>query len=411
MTVAAILHADLDSFYASVEVRDDPSLRGRPVAVGGGVILAATYEARRFGVQSAMSGAEARRRCPDLVIVPARFTAYVEASRAVMEILERYTPLVEPISIDEAFLDVRGSIPLFGSPASIAGRIRRDVQTDVELPISVGVATTKHLAKIASRVAKPDGLVVVEAGSEDEFLHPLPVGYIWGVGPVTRERLARYGIHTIGELAALPPGALGGWLGPHWGQRLWELAHNRDVRHVERDSTTGSVGAQSAGSATDLEQRHRTLLALAERIGTRLRRRGRAGRRVTVRVRFSDMTAVTRAATLPGPVAETSAIYHQAAALTDALVADRAEGRDVSLVGISISLLQEAPNIQLELPLGSLGDDPIVRAGSSENVRHHDLDAAVDRARERFGRDAVQRATVARDWPEVRSPIDEMDAG
>lgn len=407
---ATVLHADLDAFYASVEVRDEPSLAGKPVAVGGGVILAATYEARRFGVRAAMGGREARRRCPGLIVVPARFTAYVETSRVVMEILERYTPAIEPISIDEAFLDVTGSVGLFGPPVEIARRIRADVRSECRLPISVGVATTKHLAKIASRVAKPDGLVVVEAGQEEEFLHPLPVGHLWGVGPVGVERLARYGITTIGDLAALPPAALAAWMGPHWGEHLWHLAHNHDARRVQRERTAGSVGAQSASRATDVEERHRILLNLAERIGTRLRRKERAGRRVTVRVRFADMTAVTRAATLPGPVSETTAIYHQAAALADALVAERGEGREVSLVGISISLLQQAPHIQLELPLGSLGADPVVRAGSSENVRQHDLDAAVDRARARFGRDAVQRASVARDTPEIRSPVDEMDA-
>jgi DNA polymerase-4 len=409
MDAASILHADLDSFYAAVEVRDDPSLRGRPVAVGGGVVLAATYEARRFGVRSAMTGREARRRCPGLVIVPARFDAYVEASRRVMEILEGTTPLAEPISIDEAFLDVSGSVALFGSPEEIGQGIRSDVREHVGLPISVGVATTKHLAKIASRVAKPDGIVVVDAGRESEFLHPLPVGHLWGVGRVTEERLGRYGIRTIGELAALPPGSLGGWLGPHWGRRLWDLAHNRDVRQVETERTRGSVGAQSAGPATDVEVRHRNLLALAERIGTRLRRRQRAGRRVTVRVRFSDMQSATRAATLPGPISETTAIYQQSAALADALVAERAAGREITLVGISIALLEQAPHIQLELPLSDLGSAPATRAGSTTNVRHHDLDAAVDRARERFGRSAVQRAAVVRDRPEVRSPIDQLD--
>jgi len=407
---ATILHADLDAFYASVAVRDDPTLRGLPVAVGGGVILAATYEARRFGVRSAMSGAEARRRCPELRIVPASFEEYVASSKLVMEVFERYTPLVQSISIDEAFLDVAGSVGLFGPPSSMAASIREAVRTEIGLPISVGAATTKHLAKIASRVAKPDGLIVVPAGRETEFLHPLPVTYLWGVGPVGEKRLARYGIHTIGELAAFRPDTLASWLGEHWGPHLWHLANNRDSRPVERSSSAGSVGAQSAGRATDVEVRHRTLLSLSERVGTRLRRKTRAGRRITVRVRFDDMTAVTRAAMLPGPIAETDAIYHQAAALADALVADRGEGREVSLVGISVSLLQKAPHIQLELALDGLPEDAVVRAGSADNTRQHDLDEAVDRARERFGRGAVRRAANLGFEAEIRSPSDELEA-
>jgi DNA polymerase-4 len=407
---ADILHADLDAFYAAVEVRDDPTLAGLPVAVGGGVVLAATYEARRFGVRSAMNGREARRRCPELRVVPARFEAYVDASTQVMEILERFTPKIEKISIDEAFLDVSGAKELFGSPEQIARRLRRTVRDEVGLPISVGIATTKHLAKIASRVAKPDGMIYVPPGKEQDFLHPLPVAYLWGVGPVGEANLARYGIHTVGELAALDEATLGTWVGHHWGPHLWDLANNRDARSVERDHTAGSVGAQSASRATDVEARHRNLLSLSERIGTRLRRKERAGRRITVRVRFGDMTAVTRAVTLPGPVNETTAIYHQAAALADGLVAERGDGRQVTLVGISVSLLQKAPHIQLELPMDDLDGDPVVRAGSARNVLHHDLDAAVDQARERFGTGAVRRASTLGSEPEVRSPTDELEA-
>ncbi len=407
---ATILHADLDAFYASVEVRDNPRLQGLPVAVGGGVILAATYEARRFGVRSAMSGVEARRRCPNLRVVPGRFEEYVATSKRVIEIFERYTPLVEPISIDEAFLEVGGSIGLFGQPDAIARSLRSAVRDEIGLPISVGVATTKHLAKIASRVAKPDGLIVVPAGREDDFLHPLPVTYIWGVGPVGEEQLARYGIQTIGQLAELRPTTLAGWLGRHWGQHLWHLANNRDSRPVERSTGRGSVGAQSAGRATDLETRHRTLLSLADRIGTRLRRKERAGRRITVRVRFDDMSVVSRAVTLPGPIAQTTAIHHQATALADALVAERGEGKGVTLVGISVSILQRAPHIQMELSLSGLPEDAVVRAGSVENLLHHDLDDAVDRARLRFGRGAVKRAAVLGSEPEIRSPTDELEA-
>ncbi|MDX1690237.1 MAG: DNA polymerase IV [Acidimicrobiia bacterium] len=407
LDAATILHADLDAFYAAVEVRDDPTLRGRPVAVGGGVVLAATYEARRFGVGSAMPGADARRRCPALVVVPARFEAYVEASRAVMDILESFTPEVEAISIDEAFLDVAGSVRLFGPPPTIAADLRRRVRAEVGLPISVGVASTKHLAKIASRVAKPDGLVVVEPGSEEAFLRPLPVGHLWGVGPVGEQRLADRGVRTIGDLADAGADTLSAWMGPHWGRHLSALARNRDPRPVEPHRRARSVGAQSAGDATDPDRRHRTLLGLAERIGIRLRRQGIAGRRITVRVRFGDMTAVTRATTLPGPVAETHALYRVAAVLADALVAE--DDRRVSLVGISVGALERVPVIQLELPLDGLGDDPVGRAGSPENVRHHDLDTAVDRARSRFGRDAIRRAALLGHEPEERSPVDRLD--
>lgn len=406
MRGATILHADLDAFYAAVEVRDDPALAGRPVAVGGGVVLSATYEARRHDVHAPMTVATARRRCPHLVVVPARFPAYVAASRQVMEILERFTPVVEPISIDEAFLDVSGAGRLFGDAAGIAARIRHEVRTEVGLPISVGVASTKHLAKIASRVAKPDGLCVVAPGDEEAFLAPLPVGHIWGVGPVAAERLAGYGVRTIGDLAALPPSTLASWVGPHWGEHLWSLAHNRDPRHVDRDHQRGSVGAQSAGAADDPDRRHRTLLGLAERIGTRLRRKGWAGRRITVRVRFGDMAAVTRAVTLPGPIAETSMIYHLAAPLVDAVVAERGQGRRVNLVGISVSLLADAPHLQLTLPL----DEDATRPGSAVHRRLRDLDAAVDRARGRFGRDSVRRAATLGNEPEQRSPMEDLDA-
>ncbi len=407
---ATILHADLDAFYASVAVRDDPSLRGRPVAVGGGVILAATYEARRHGVRSAMSGVEARRRCPQLVIVSADFAEYVSSSKKVMEILERLTPLVESISIDEAFLDVAGSIRLFGTPVEMARAIRRDVWNEVGLPISVGVASTKHLAKIASRVAKPDGLVAVPSGRETEFLHPLPVRFLWGVGPVGEERLARYGIHTIGDLAGFPATTLAGWMGDHWGPHLWHLANNIDSRPVTRGTAAGSVGAQSADDATDLERRHRTLLSLADRIGTRLRRKQRAGRTITVRVRFDDMQVLTRAATLPGPIAETTAIYRQAAALVDALIAEAGGGRRVTLTGISVSKLARSPHTQLELPLSGLEAEEVLRSGSEANVRQRRLDAAVDMARERFGRHAVKRVAVLDTEPEIRSPTDQMES-
>ena len=405
---ATILHADLDAFYASVEVRDLPALRGRPVAVGGGVILSATYEARALGVHAPMSVGVARARCPGLVVVPAHFSRYVEISRSVMEVMRRFTPLVEAISIDEAFLDVSGTTRLFGEPHQIAARIRCAVRAEVDLPISVGAATTKHLAKIASRVAKPDGMLVVEPGSESGFLAPLSVGHLWGIGPVGERRLAEYGIRTIGDLAAVPEDALASWLGRHWGRHLWHLAHNHDPRSVEGGHRAGSVGAQSAGDATATPDRHTTLLALADRVGSRLRRKGRAGRRITVRARFADMASVTRSLTLPAPIAETTSLYRAAAALADGLVAERAAGRRVNLVGISVDLLEDAPHLQLELALGAGQgpDDPALRAGSDIHRRLRSLDAAVDRARNRFGRGAVQRAAVLGHEPEVRSPTD-----
>jgi DNA polymerase IV len=400
---ATILHADLDAFYASVEVRDQPALAGKPVAVGGGVILSATYQARAMDVHAPMGIADARRRCPGLIVVPPRFAEYVAISRQVMDVLTRFTPLVETISIDEAFLDVSGSTHLFGTPVDIAGAIRRAVRSEIGLPISVGVASTKHLAKIASRVAKPDGLTEVPPGTEEAFLAPLSVGYLWGVGPVGERRLAEYGVHTIGDLAALPEATLATWMGGHWGRHLWHLAHNHDARPVELGRRAGSVGAQSAGDATDVATRHTTLLALADRVGSRLRRKARAGRRITVRVRFADMRAVSRSLVLAAPLAETTSVYRAAAGLCDALIGERSEGRRVNLVGISLDLLEDAPHLQLELPLEDDGD-PTLRAGSVAHRRLRDLDAAVDTARRRFGPAAVRRAALVAGEPEERSP-------
>jgi DNA polymerase-4 len=406
-SAATILHADLDAFYAAVEVRDRPELRGLPVAVGGGVVLSATYEARRFGVSAPIGGAEARRRCPDLVVVPPRFESYVAASRQVMDILDSFTPKVEPISIDEAFLDVAGSVHLFGPPEAIARRIRERVMAEVGLPISIGVATTKHLAKIASRVAKPDGLVVVPAGEEDVFLAPLPVDMVWGIGPVGEERLARYGIHTIGELRALPESTVAAWFGRHWGTHLWRRANNDDRRAVESPGRAGSVGAQSAGDATAVDRRHTTLLALADRVGSRMRRKAVAGRRVTVRVRLDDMTSLSRARVLPGPIAETTPLFMTAVELVDGLITERAAARRITLVGISMSMLEETPHLQLVLPL--TGDESETVAGSRRHLRARDLDAAIDRARERFGRPAVVRGSLLRDTLEERSPTEAME--
>lgn len=409
MEGASILHVDLDAFYASVEVLRDPSLRGKPMVVGGGVVLSATYEARRYGVRSGMRIADARSRCPGLVVVRGSFADYVDPSRRVMEIFRRSTPAVEPISIDEAFLDVSGSVHLFGPPPDIGRRIRETIRRETGLPASVGVASTKFLAKVASRVAKPDGMAVVDPGTELAFLHPLPVGYLWGVGPVTRERLHQRGVHTIGDLAAVPPDALDAWLGKGSGRHLHALAHNRDPRAVETGRRAGSVGAQSAfgGSVADPDAHRRVLLRLAERVGSRLRAKGRAARVITVRLRFADFRAITRRTTLPGPTSSTSAIHHAACGLVASALAEAGEGRGLNLLAISMSALERHPDLQMELPLEGPGlGDPIVRPGSPRGLAARALDGAVDRAREVFGDAAIGRAALLGAHPQ-RGPTRE----
>src|SRR5579872_6618554 len=292
---ATILHADLDAFYASVEQLLDPALRGRPVAVGGGVVLAASYEARAFGVRSGMSGWHARQLCPQLTFVGGHFSEYQRLGDAAIQIIGDYTPLVERLSIDEAFADVAGCTHLFGLPATIAQTIRRRVRAELGLAISVGVARTKHLAKIASQVAKPDGITVVDPATELEFLHELPVELMWGVGPVTRVRLAEAGVLTIGQLAKRSASSLEPLLGRAAGEKLVSLAWNRDPREIKIHRHAKSAGAQSAlGKRLAQESVFRpTLRHLADRIGTRLRAKSLSGRRITVRVRFADMHAVT----------------------------------------------------------------------------------------------------------------------
>src|SRR5215831_6188872 len=284
--LATVLHADLDAFYASVEQLLDPSLRGKPIAVGGGVVLAASYEAKAFGVRSAMPGRRARELCPELIFVGGHFKEYQRLGDAAIKVLGDFTPLVERISIDEAFADVVGCTHLFGSPADIARAIRRRVRQELGLPISVGVARTKHLAKIASQVAKPDGLVVVDPKTELDFLHDLPVELMWGVGPVTKARLAETGVHTIGQLARMPGYSLERLLGPASGQKLTALAWNRDPREIRTHHRAQSAGAQSAlGKKPAKEQVFRpTLRHLADRVASRLRAKSRPGRTVTVRV-------------------------------------------------------------------------------------------------------------------------------
>ena len=306
-TTATILHADLDAFYASVEQLLDPSLRGKPVAVGGGVVLAASYEAKAFGVSSGMSGFRARELCPQLIFVGGHFGDYQRLGDAVIAVLNDFTPLVERISIDEAFADVAGCTHLFGSPAEIAGTIRRRVRSELGLPISIGVARTKHLAKIASQVAKPDGLVIVDPGTELSFLHDLPVELMWGVGPVTKERLAAIGVRTIGQLANTPGWSLEPLLGPAASEKLTALAWNRDPRQIRTQRRARSAGAQSALGRKPAAERVvvPTLRHLADRVASRLRAKSRPGRTVTVRVRFADLRSITRSTTLDAPIAST----------------------------------------------------------------------------------------------------------
>src|SRR5581483_11132969 len=287
-----ILHADADAFYASVEQRDDPALRGRPVIVGAGVVLAASYEAKAFGVRTAMGGRRARRLCPGAVVVPPRMSAYAEASRQLFAVFEEAAPVVEGLSIDEAFLDVRGLEHIRGTPPEIAARLRRDVRERVGLPVTVGVATTKFLAKVASGVAKPDGLLVVPPERELAFLHPLPVERLWGVGPVTARKLRDRGITTVRQVAILPESVLVGMLGAASGRHLHALAHNLDPRPVERRRRRRSIGSQHARGRRPWtrESVDADLVALVDRVARRLRAAGRVGRTVVLRLRFDDYT-------------------------------------------------------------------------------------------------------------------------
>src|SRR5262245_40598201 len=309
-TTATILHADLDAFYASVEQLLEPSLRGKPIAVGGGVVLAVSYEAKAFGISSGMSGRRARELCPPLIFVGGHFNEYQRLGDAAINVLNDFTPLVERISIDEAFADVVGCTHLFGPPAEIAAEVRRRVRAKVGLPISIGVARTKHLAKIASQVAKPDGLVVVDPHSELTFLHNLPVELMWGVGPATKARLAKIDVHTIGQLAEMPGWSVQRVVGRAVGEKLTALAWNRDPREIKTHRRAQSAGAQSALGRKPAEEHvfRPTLRHLADRVATRLRAKSRPGRTVTVRVRFADLHSVTRSVTLDQPISATTII-------------------------------------------------------------------------------------------------------
>ena len=376
-----ILHADLDAFYASVEQRDDPRLRGRPVIVGGGVVLAASYEAKACGVRTAMGGAQARRACPRAVVVPPRMAAYSEASKAVFEVFEATTPLVEGLSIDEAFLDVRGLERISGSPIEIAGRLRRDVRERVGLPVTVGVASTKFLAKVASGVAKPDGLLVVPPGGELGFLHPLPVERLWGVGPVTAAKLRERGLATVGEVARLAEETLVSMLGRAVGRHLHALAHNRDPRRVRSRRRRRSMGAQRAlgRSRRSWNALDAVLVGLVDRLARRLRDARRACRTVVLRLRFDDFSRATRSQTLAEATAQTHTILATARDLM-ATATPLIQSQGLTLLGVSLSNLQDDGAIQLALPF--------------DGAREMALDAALDDIRDRFGSTAITRAVL-----------------
>ena len=378
---ASILHADLDAFYASVEQRDRPELRDKAMAVGGGVILAASYEARARGVRTAMNIRAARQLCPELITVNPRMDAYTEASRRVFEIFEDTTPLVEPISIDEAFLDVSGLAKLVGSPEFVATRLRQRVAADVGLAISVGVARTKFLAKVASGVCKPNGLLVVEPENEISFLHPLPVSRLWGVGPKTTEKLAAKGIFLVGDVASIGEDSLVAILGPGSGRHLFALANNQDPRRVVTGKRRSSIGSQRAlgqrsRSFADLEA---ILLELVDRVSRRLRDGHRVGRTVTLRFRFGDFTRDTRSHTLSEATGSTAAFLDTSRRI---LVArrDEIERRRLTLLGLTIGNLSPDDAVQQSLPF--------------DDRSSPQLDVALDSVRHKFGSSSIGRATL-----------------
>ena len=378
---ATILHADLDAFFAAVEQRDDPRLRGRPVIVGAWVVLAASYEAKAHGVRTAMSVGRARRLCPRAIVVEPRMSAYAEASKAVYEVFDDTSPVVEGMSIDEAFLDVRGVRRLSGSPTEVAARLRREVRERVGLPITVGIARTKFLAKVASGVAKPDGLLLVPPDGELAFLHPLPVERLWGVGPKTATRLHELGVGTVGQVARFGEAELVALLGRGSGRHLYALAHNRDPRPVHARRRRGSIGSQRAlgRSPTAFAEIDASLVALVDRVARRMRTAGRVGRTVVLRLRFDDFSRATRSHTLPYSTASTQAILATARGLLAAAM-PMIEQRGITLVGIAVGNLEDGRSIQLALPFDRHSSDA--------------LDAALDEVRLRFGSAAITRAVL-----------------
>ena len=388
---ATILHADLDSFYASVEQRDDPSLRGRPVIVGGGVVLAASYEAKAYGIRTAMGGRQAHRLCPHAVVVSPRMSAYTEASRAVFDVFHDTTPLVEPLSVDEAFLDVGGLFRIAGPPVDIAARLRHDVRERVGLPITVGIARTKFLAKVASQVAKPDGLLLVPPDRELEFLQPLPVRRLWGVGAVTADKLHAHGIETVADVAELGEAMLSYLVGRGMGNRLYALSRNVDARRVQTGVRRRSVGAQHAlgRGRHSSDEVDATVMALVERIMRRMRAAERTGRTVVLRLRFDDFSRATRSVTLPRATSATEPVLAAARGLVmtaGPLIAERG----LTMIGFSVANIDRSGAEQLELPFGV--------ADLSA------LDRAVDGLRQRYGNTAVTRAVLLGRAPGLEMP-------
>jgi DNA polymerase IV len=376
-----ILHADVDSFFASVEQRDDAHLRGQPVIVGAWVVLAASYEAKAYGVETAMSVARARRLCPGAIAVEPRMSAYSEASKAIYRVFDDTSPLVEGLSIDEAFLDVRGVRRLSGTPSEIAVRLRSDVRQKVGLPITIGIARTKFLAKVASGVAKPDGLLLVPPEDELAFLHPLPVERLWGVGSITAEKLRGVGIANVGEVARLSESSLVSLLGRASGRHLHALAHNRDPRPVQARRRRRSIGAQRAlgRSRKSLDEIDASLVGLVDRVTRRMRAAERIGRTVVLRLRFHDFSRATRSHTLPYATANTDAVLATARGLL-ATAMPMVERGGITLVGVAVSNLEDGRMLQLALPLDRHSSDAI--------------DAAVDEVRARFGVSAITRAVL-----------------
>ena len=378
---ATILHADLDAFFASVEQRDDPRLRGRPVIVGGGVVLAASYEAKAYGVHSAMGGRQAARLCPHAIVVPPRFSAYSEASKAVYRVFDDTAPFVEGLSIDEAFLDVRGMLRLAGEPSEIARRLKRNVLDRVGLPITVGVARTKFLAKVASGVAKPDGLLVVPPDRELAFLHPLEVERLWGVGPITARKLRLRGISTVGQVAELGEESLVSLLGLAAGRHLHALAHNRDPRPVRVGRRRGSIGAQHAlgRSPKAADAVDAVLVALVDRVTRRMRAARRVGRTVVLRLRFNDFSRATRSHTMPFATAHTETILATARGLL-AVATPLIEQQGLTLIGVAVANLDDDVPAQLVLAFERRSNDA--------------LDAVLDEVRSRYGTNAITRAVL-----------------
>ncbi|OBF10120.1 DNA polymerase IV [Mycobacterium sp. ACS4331] len=384
VTSASILHADLDSFYASVEQRDDPTLRGRPVLVGGGVVLAASYEAKAYGVRTAMGARQALQLCPGAIVVPPRMSAYSRASEAVFAVFRDTTPVVEPLSVDEAFLDVSGLRRTAGEPVQIAARLRERVRDEVGLPITVGIARTKFLAKVASQVAKPDGLLLVVPRDELTFLHPLPVRRLWGVGAKTEEKLRAHGIETVAQVAELPESTLAAMVGGAMGRRLYCLSRNIDRRRVVTGVRRRSVGAQRAlgqrGNTMSTAEIDAVVINLIDRITRRMRSAGRTGRTVTLRLRFADFGRATRSHTLPRATSATEPILAAARDLVGAAAPLTAE-RGLTLIGFAVSHIDCSGAAQLELPFG-------------RHPEHETVDRAVDDVRRRFGNAALTRGVL-----------------